>query len=163
MPIRGLRAEAYRSGKVVYDNDFANSRWMKFMPAGHAPLENVVFAPLTIRGTAVGLLGLGNKPGGFTDDDARLASAFGEIAAAALQNSRILESLEASEQRLRSVVETAADAIISIDGSGRIVFWNRAAEAMFGYRSDEIIGEQLTVIMPERFRPSRFRPRTRAG
>jgi len=152
MPIRGLRAEAYRSGKVVYDNDFANSRWMKFMPAGHSPLANVLFAPLSIGGKAVGLLGLGNKPGGFTDDDARVASAFGEIAAVALQNSRILESLEAGEQRLRSVVETAADAIISIDESGRIVFWNRAAEAMFGYRTDEMIGKQLSAIMPDRLR-----------
>lgn len=152
MPIRGLRAEAYRSGKVVYDNDFANSQWMKFMPAGHSPLANVLFAPLSIGGKVVGLLGLGNKRGSFTDDDARVASAFGEIAAVALQNSRILESLEAGEQRLRSVVETAADAIISIDESGRIVFWNRAAEAMFGYRTDQMIGKQLSAIMPERLR-----------
>ena len=36
MPIRGLRAEAYRTGKTAYDNDFPNSEWLRLLPAGHA-------------------------------------------------------------------------------------------------------------------------------
>ena len=55
MPIRGLRAEAYRSGKAVFENDFARSPWLQFMPWGHAHLENVLFAPLIIEGKVVGL------------------------------------------------------------------------------------------------------------
>jgi len=152
MPIRGLRAEAYRTGEVVYDNDFSQSKWMKYMPEGHVDLENVLFAPLIIDGKTVGLMGLATKPGGFTEDDTRLASMFGEFAAIALRNSQILESLESSERRFRSVVETASDAIISIDSRGNIVFWNRAAENIFGYSSDEAIGKSVTFIMPERFR-----------
>jgi len=152
MPIRGLRAEAYRTGEVVYDNDFSQSEWMKYMPEGHVNLENVLFAPLIIDGKTVGLMGLATKPGGFTEDDARLASMFGEFAAIALRNSQILESLESSERRFRSVVETAGDAIISIDSRGNIVFWNRAAENIFGYSSDEAISKPVTFIMPGRFR-----------
>jgi len=34
MPIRGLREEAYRNAKVVYDNDFMNSKWIGFIPSG---------------------------------------------------------------------------------------------------------------------------------
>ncbi len=150
MPVRGLRAMAYHKQEVVYDNDFSRSGWMKYMPEGHVTLDNVLFAPLIISDKAVGLLGLANKPGGFTANDARLAAAFGELAAVALQNSRLLGSLASSEERFRSLAETASDAIISADSEGNIFFWNRSAESMFGYSSAEAIGRPLTMIMPGR-------------
>ena len=151
MPIRGLRGKAYQSGKAVFDNAFSQSNWTRFLPEGHVKLENVLFAPLRVDGEVVGLLGIANKPGGFTDRDARMASAFGELAAISLQNSRALEALESSEQRFRSLTQSAGDGIISADTSGNVVYWNRAAEKMFGYSAREITGKPLTVIMPERF------------
>jgi len=62
------------------------------------------------------------------------------------------EALERSEEQLRSVVQTASDAISITNSSGNIIFWNNAAEDMFGYTSGEIIGKPVTTIMPERFR-----------
>lgn len=152
MPIRGLRSICYKTGKAVYENDFMKSKWVRFMPEGHVILKNVLFAPLTIEGKTVGLLGLGNKRGKFTDKDAALASAFGELAAIALYNSRLIEDLRASEKRYRSVVETAEDAIVSVDGTGRIIYWNRGAERIFGYGGVEALGKPLAFIMPERYR-----------
>jgi PAS domain S-box-containing protein len=152
MPIRGLREKAYRSCKTVFDNRFSKSQWVDFLPDGHVELENVLFAPLVINDGAVGLLGLANKPGGFTEHDARIAAGFSEFASVALLNNRTLESLEHSEERFRSVVETAIDAIFTVDSNGRIIFWNQKAEAMFGYKAAEVIGQPVAVIMPERFR-----------
>ena len=103
MPIRGLRSEAYHLLQTVYDNEFTDSQWMKYMPTGHVALDNVLFAPLILEGKAVGLLGLANKLGGFTEDDARMATAFGELAAIALFNSRTLENLEKTERELRQL------------------------------------------------------------
>jgi len=151
MPIRGLRAQVYQTGQAAYENDFASSRWVQFMPEGHATLDNVLFAPLTIEGAVVGLLGIANKPGGFTQNDARLSTAFGELAAVALSNSRTLEALQNSEHRFHSLVETASDAIVCANSSGEIVLWNRGAEAMFGYPAAEAIEQPVTLIMPERF------------
>lgn len=94
MPIRGLRGEAYRKGEAVYDNNFAKSEYMKYMPSGHVNLEKVLFAPLIIEGKTVGLMGIANKETDFTDEDAQIASAFGELAAIALSNSQNLEKLE---------------------------------------------------------------------
>ena len=152
MPIRGLRAEAYRTGKVAFDNNFSNSKWMEFLPDGHVRLENVMFAPLMVEGKAVGLLGLANKQGGFDDNDARSAAAFAEFTSIGLINSLTLESLEHSEERFRTVVETANDAIVSIDGAGSVVHWNKAAEHIFGYSAQEAVGNPLSLMMPERFR-----------
>ena len=151
MPVRGLRAEAYRTGKVVYENRFSESEWTRFMPEGHVTLHNAMFAPLMIDSKAVGLLGLANKPGGFTDNDAHIAQALGELVSIALLNSRTFEFLEQSETRLRSIVETAHDGIITADVRGSIAFWNRAAQSIFGYTAEEIVGRPVTTIIPERF------------
>ncbi len=64
------------------------------------------------------------------------------------------EALKSSEERHRSVVESARDAIVTIDDDGLISFWNRAAEKMFGYTKDEIVGRPLKQIIPTRFQES---------
>lgn len=53
---------------------------------------------------------------------------------------------------LQAIVETAADAIITADQTGLVVSWNSAAARMFGYDADELLGQPLWVIVPERFR-----------
>ena len=74
MPVRGLRADAYKHNKAVYHNDFMNSEWVKCMPEGHMKLKNVMFAPLVLGGKTVGIIGLANKPGDFNDNDAKIAT-----------------------------------------------------------------------------------------
>ena len=94
MPIRGLRETAYHSLKGVYDNSFADSHWVEFLPEGHMRLDNVMFAPLIVDQQAVGLIGLANKKRGFTQRDMEFVSSLGDIAAVALRNSRNLESVQ---------------------------------------------------------------------
>lgn len=60
--------------------------------------------------------------------------------------------VRASEERFRSIAESASDAIISADAAGLIVSWNQAAEKIFGYRADEVLRHALTIVIPERFR-----------
>lgn len=54
-----------------------------------------------------------------------------------------------SEERLRAVVETAVDGIITIDSSGRIESFNPAAARLFGYKDAEVIGRNVSMLMPE--------------
>lgn len=105
MPIRGLRAESYRSGKTVFHNDFMNSQFKPFMPEGHVPLNNVLFAPLIIEKKVVGIMGLANKPANFTDEDASIASVFGEFAAIALKNSHTLDKLRQTVSKLEHTLK----------------------------------------------------------
>jgi PAS domain S-box-containing protein len=51
--------------------------------------------------------------------------------------------------RWRAIVESAVDGIIVIDRRGRIELFNPAAEAMFGYTADEVIGRNVSILMPE--------------
>ena len=57
-----------------------------------------------------------------------------------------------SDERYRVVVETASDAIISIDDNGTIQFTNPATERIFGHKSQDLIGNPLTILMPESLR-----------
>lgn len=140
MPVRGLRAEAYGAVKAVYDNEFGASAWVDFLPHGHMPLHNVLFAPLVIEGKAVGLLGLANKAGGFDQDDLRMASGFGEIAAVALKNSRNLEALTESEERFRLAFEGSNDGVGLVDLEGRFLKVNERMCEIFGYTREELEG-----------------------
>ena len=54
-----------------------------------------------------------------------------------------------SEERYRAVVETAHDAVISIDESGAVLLANPATAKVFGYEPAELIGKPLTILMPE--------------
>ena len=66
-------------------------------------------------------------------------------------------ALEIREERFRSVVQTAHDAIVSINSFGEIVFCNNAVESVFGYTAGELIGRPLALLMPERFREAHAR------
>jgi PAS domain S-box-containing protein len=59
---------------------------------------------------------------------------------------------EAEQARLSAIVAAAMDAIIAIDDRQRIVLVNPAAEATFGYTRDELIGQDLSLLIPERHR-----------
>ncbi|WP_342304844.1 PAS domain S-box protein [Methanolobus sp. ZRKC5] len=97
MPLRGLRAEAYATGQVVYNNDFMKSKWVEYMPKGHMVLPNVLFSPLNIEGETKGIMGFSHKDGDFNENDAKLAKTFGEYAAISLKNSRNYSALEKSK------------------------------------------------------------------
>jgi PAS domain S-box-containing protein len=70
---------------------------------------------------------------------------FADIAARQPQES----ALRYSEENYRLVVETAPDAVISIDEGGAILFANPSTARIFGYDPAELIGKPLTVLMPE--------------
>ncbi len=65
---------------------------------------------------------------------------------------RLEEQLRSSEARWRSVVESAVDAIVAIDAHGRIEAFNPAAERLFGYGEEEVIGHNVNMLMPTPYR-----------
>ncbi|MCG8617729.1 MAG: GAF domain-containing protein [Desulfobacterales bacterium] len=114
MPIRGLREEAYRECRVVYDNQFMGSDWKQFLPEGHVHLDNVMFAPMVIKDKTVGVIGLANKPGGFTENDARIAEGFGELTAIALKNARLRDKRDLAEQEKLELIDELQKALANV-------------------------------------------------
>jgi PAS domain S-box-containing protein len=66
--------------------------------------------------------------------------------------STVDDDLRVAETQISTILAIAADAIISLNEQMRITLFNDGACAMFGYAKDEIIGQPLDVLIPERFR-----------
>jgi len=65
---------------------------------------------------------------------------------------RAAERLVCSESQIRNILDTAMDGIISIDSQQKIVLFNAAAEAMFGWGVEQVLGQKIDFLIPDRFR-----------
>ena len=75
-----------------------------------------------------------------------------DTAGAAAPRQKAEEQLLVGQFRLKGIIESAMDAIITVDEGQRLVLFNRAAEQMFGYSAQEAIGQPLDRFVPDRFR-----------
>lgn len=64
------------------------------------------------------------------------------------ERNRAARALRESETRIRAIVENAADAIVAIAADGTVLSLNPAGERIFGYRADEIVGQNIDVLVP---------------
>ena len=71
------------------------------------------------------------------------------LRAAVEEKARSLAAVRASEAHFRSVVESATDAIFTTNAKGEIMFWNAAAQQVYGYTPDEAVGQPLSMLIPE--------------
>ncbi|MDX1548281.1 MAG: PAS domain S-box protein, partial [Rhodothermales bacterium] len=67
-----------------------------------------------------------------------------------IDRKRVAGRLRASEERYRTLTQSAVVAIVTADAEGLILDWNRQAEHIFGYAREEILGRSVEVIMPRR-------------
>jgi two-component system sensor kinase FixL len=62
---------------------------------------------------------------------------------------RVEAALRGSEERYRSIIDSAVDAILVIDGKGLVEAFNAAAERLFGYAANDVLGRNVNVLMPQ--------------
>ena len=75
------------------------------------------------------------------------------------QRLRANAALAASEERYRNLLETAPDVVVAVDQHGVVRFANAQVERVFGYRREELIGQDVAVLLPESYREQHRRTR----
>jgi len=151
----GLPGAVYTSGGPAW---IANVTADGHLPRGRSALAAGLHAAFAfpITGTA-GILAVAEflareqrEP-----DDALLATmtSLGGRIGQTVERRRAEERLKESDARKTAILDAAFDAIITMDGDGNVVEVNRAAERMFGYTADEIVGKDLAeLIIPPALR-----------
>jgi PAS domain S-box-containing protein len=105
------------------------------------------------------VLASGERIGTLCVLDRRRRNCFGarEIRALKLMAQQVVDLLELrrlrhSQKILQIISETASDAFVCADGDSNVIYWNRAAERMFGWTAHEALGTSLDIIIPDRHR-----------
>jgi PAS domain S-box-containing protein len=151
----------------VFANDPANDPRRAGLPEGHPPLNAFMGIPFRTADEVVGMIGLANREGGYderqlTDLEPLLATCGNIVFSrrSKMDLDKTLSSLRDQEARHRTIVEAAIDAIITVTENGLIEFVNPAAERLFGYRAEELIGKKTgSSLMAEPWRSERVEDR----
>lgn len=76
---------------------------------------------------------------------------FVEISRDVTEYRNLIRKLKSSEEKFRTILDTATDAIISINSEHKIVVFNNAAQQIFGYSRDEVLGKDLNMLIPSQY------------
>ena len=147
------------SERVIAANDATNDpRTNEFTRDHLVPLgiTALLHAPIQSGGRMVGVMcqahvGIAHK---WSLEEQQFANSMANLVSLALEATERLQAevaLRKSEERIRSIIDTALDAIIGMDHRGYILDWNRRAETIFGWTREEAIGRELgeTIIPPQ--------------
>lgn len=150
----GIPGTVWETGGLMWVKDLAtNESFPRAQIAGRLGLHSAVAFPIMFSTDALGVLVFYAQHVEEHDENlARLLTFIGAQLGQYIDRRRALEVLEASEARYRGLAETATDAILTVDQRGTIIFANHAAERIFGYPIDEILGNSLVGLMPARYR-----------
>ena len=124
-----------------------------------APLHAFAGLPLRNVGSLIGMIGLANRAGGYQPELLERLEPLLLTAANALfatrsdrQRRQAEEQLRSEEARIRAMLAGVQDGIITIDSRGVIESVNPGAERMFGYSANELLGERVSLLIPESLR-----------
>lgn len=85
----------------------------------------------------------------FSQDDLHFLQSVANVLAAAIEQKNAEEALRESEAKARAILETTVDGVITIDANGIIESFNSAAERIFGYGEEEVMGRNVSILMPK--------------
>jgi len=158
-PLRRLSERAMRTGRTVFANDLSTGAAKRSSAAARRVPQSALLAPMLIGSDVAGLVGLIDKPGGFTATDAQLAEVFAEMAAVAMLQSRTVSGLEKNrhsleaelregatqlwqaEEKFRTLVENLPDVIARFDPELRHLYVSQAVEGLTGRPGRDFLGK----------------------
>ena len=132
---------------VLNDDRLPNKVWMR-----EHDLRSFAGFALMVENQVFGVLGLFSRDA-ISEPMRQTIESVCNGLAASIARKQAVAALQASEMRTRAIVESALDAVVTMDERGIVTGWNSQAVSMFGYQEEEISGRSLSdTILPARYR-----------
>lgn len=145
-----------RSGQPVISADPATDARRGGLPHGHPPLKCFLGIPFFAAQVMVGMVGIANRAAGY---DQKLIDRLQPLlltCGTIIEGHRMRQARLAAEQQVaekesltRAMIDSAVDGIVIIDEQARIHTFNPAAERIFGFAAEEVLGQNVNLLMPE--------------
>ncbi|ACK81794.1 GAF domain-containing protein [Methylorubrum extorquens] len=138
LKIHGLYGRVLRDGKSLIANDPGSHPDRIGTPAGHPNLQAFLGVPLKRNGQTIGMIGLGNRAGGYRSEDLEAAEALAPAILQALLSKRTADTLRESEERFRTLAELVPSLLWNCDPEGKVIVVNQQWGAYTGQTQDEV-------------------------
>ena len=143
------------TGEMILSNDPPNDPRAGGLPPGHPPLESFLGIPLAMGGELLGMAGIANRPGGYDEELYHQLEAFRITVTTLVYQLRAdrkwqaaIADLSSNQKKLEAIFDAILDGLIVIDFRGLIIDMNPAACRMFRRDRAEMIGKNVSMLMP---------------
>ncbi len=106
-----------------------------------------LMAPMRAQDRLIGAVLVGGRQEDFNENDVRLLTILSANAAVIVQNAILYQSVNRERDELDAIISNTSDAIIIVDTENRVARINAAAEALIGWRSDEVVGGRCEEVL----------------
>lgn len=148
----GVWADCIRQRKAVVHNDYASLPNRGGLPEGHADIVREMAVPVMRDEKIVAVLGVGNKPANYTEDDVRLVATLADFTWDIIKQKQVVDAQRESEEKFRTVADWTYDWELWLAPQGRIVYSSPSCERITGYFPAEFTanpGLLLRVVHPD--------------
>ena len=157
--LNSLFGEAIKTCDVVISNTPETDKRACGIPTGHPPLNSFTAIPFKCGGRFVGMCGLANRPGGYSEKLIEELTPLNKCIAALIYNFKLSQEksslntgLIQKSKLISKIFGNAADAMFAIDKTGIIQSVSQSALSLFGYRENEMVGQNVKIIVNEEHR-----------
>ena len=143
----GVWVDCVHQRQPVIHNDFAALPHRRGMPAGHAGVTRELVAPVLRGDKIVAILGVGNKPTHYTEEDVGVVSRFADLAWDIAENKRSEEEFLKKAAKFAEIFESAGEGVIYLNNRGIILDVNNALCSITGIPKEIFIGNNLGTVV----------------
>jgi PAS domain S-box-containing protein len=150
LEMAGVWVDCIRERRPVVHNDYESLPHKKGMPEGHPNIIRELTVPLFRGEKIVAILGVGNKPVDYDDEDLQIVTQLTNLAYEYIVTKRFEESLLKSEQYARALLGAIPDLIFRVDSNGVYLDYKGATDELY-YQAAPIVGKNNRDLAPPDF------------